>query len=96
MTAFWWIIAAVGTLAAGRIIVPRVIVPAWRAGQLTDDRAALLVTASRGITIAVIILAAVSIIGLAIVPGVLTALAVGLIYAVAGWRAIRRMFRESR
>jgi hypothetical protein len=96
VTAFWWIIAAVGMLAAGRIVVPRVIVPAWRAGRLSDERAAVLVSLSRGLTIGVIVLAGVNIVGLQLLPGLLTAVAIGLVYSVAGWRAIRHMFRQSR
>jgi ABC-type dipeptide/oligopeptide/nickel transport system permease component len=89
------LLAAAGALIAVRIVVPRVIVPAWRRGSLSDERAAVLVAVARGITLFVLVMAAVVAVNLPWVPGLLSAAAAGLLYAVIGWRGIRTMFRSS-
>jgi len=89
------LLAAAAALIAVRIVVPRVIVPAWRRGSLSDEQAAVLVAAARGITLFVLVMAAVVAVNLPWVPGLLSAGAAGLIYGAIGWRGIRTMFRTS-
>ena len=89
------LLAAAAALIAVRIVVPRLIVPAWRRGRLSDEQAAVLVAAARGITLFVLVMAAVVAVNLPWVPGLLSAAAAGLIYGATGWRGIRTMFRTS-
>jgi len=89
------ILAGVIAIVASRLVVQRVIVPAWRTERMTDGAAALTVVISRGLTLVVLIMAVIVGVELPIVPGLLTAFATALVYGVVGWRSIRAMFRTS-
>ncbi|MGH2457041.1 MAG: hypothetical protein ACRDHD_12390 [Candidatus Limnocylindria bacterium] len=92
MTVWLWLLLPAGLLVGGRAWVTRMVVPGWREGFLSETRAAVLVAASRGLTVASMVVAAVMIADLPRAPGLLTAAAVGAIYAAVGWRSIRAMF----
>ena len=89
------VITAVLVVVGSRIAVAGLIVPAWRREQLGDGTAAVLVATWRAVTLALLVLAGVAAFNLPWMPGLLTGLAVGLIYAVVGWRGIRHMFATS-
>jgi hypothetical protein len=92
---WWWALLPAAMLVVGRLAVTAWIVPAWREDRLSETRAAGLVVLTRGLTLGSIVLAIVMLVGLAPVPGMLTALAAGVVYAVVGWRPIRAMFRNA-
>ena len=77
------------------LVGARIAVPTWRRERLTDGGAAVLVALTRAVMLALLVLAIVAGIGAPLIPGVLSGLAFGFVYAVVGWRSIRHMFRTS-
>ncbi|HEX2142492.1 MAG TPA: hypothetical protein VHK28_09525 [Candidatus Limnocylindria bacterium] len=95
MSVWLWALLPAAAWIGGRLWVTRVVVPAWRAGRLSDTPAALMVAASRAVMLGSAVAAAVMIAALPVAPALVTAALVGLVYAVVGWRSLRAMFRQA-
>ena len=92
MTVWLWALLPVAAFVLTRVANTRLIVPAWREGCLSSGAAALAVAALRGLTVTALVTALTLIGGLPMIPGLLSALAAGLIYFAVTRHSIRRMF----
>jgi hypothetical protein len=91
-----WIPLVAAALLAGRIAVTRVVVPRWRAGGLSDATAAWLIVTSRALTLILIAMAVVSIVRAPVAPGIVSAVMVGVVYALVARGSIARMLQRHR
>ena len=95
MIGWLWLLLPVIAFVVTRLANTRMIVPAWRKGQLRSGPAALAVAALRGLTVASAVAAIVLVAKAPLAPGLITVLAAGAIYFAVTRHGIRRMFERA-